>query len=129
MKKTLNFNDTVEAVREIINSVGVDFIYSNSEAYGEQEACLYVYGDKPSCIVGRFLVDVEGHDAFALTDVEGSNVEGAMEVLGYNMYDEQTRDAIAWLLRLQEEQDHPGTSWGQAFAAAQEAAKGWDLSY
>lgn len=129
MKKTLNFNDTVEAVRGIINSVGADFVYTNSEAYEEAEMCLYAYDGKPSCIVGRFLADVEGHSISALTVVEGSNAEGATEALGYNMYDDQTRNAIEWLLRLQVEQDRPGTSWGEAFAVAQGAAKSWNLSY
>ena len=125
--RTLNFNDTVEAVREIINSVGADFVYTDSDAYGEEEMCLYVYEDEPSCIVGRFLVS-EGHGTSILENNEGLNAQDMLEVLGYNMSDPQTDLASCWLLRLQEHQDALGTTWGDAFDAAQEFAKEWDLS-
>ena len=125
--KTLNLNDTVEAVREIINSVGADFVYTDSEAYEEEKMCLYVYDDKPSCIVGRFLVESEGCSTSTLADNEGVNAQGMLEALGYNMHDDQTSLASCWLLRLQEEQDHPGISWGEAFAATQKMAGSWDL--
>lgn len=126
--RTLNFNDTVEAVREIIGSVGADFAYSDSEAYEELEACVYAYDGKPSCIVGRFLVESEGYSTSTLADNEGVNAQGILEALGYNMLDDQTSLASCWLLRLQEQQDRLGTTWGDAFDAAQELAKEWDLS-
>lgn len=126
--KTLNLNNTIEAVREIINSAGADFAYADSEAYEEVGACVYVYGGKPSCIVGRFLVESEGHSVSALGGNEGLNAQGIMDALNYNMRDHETALTAWWLLRLQERQDTHGTTWGDAFDSAQNLAKEWGLS-
>lgn len=124
--RTLNLNDTVEAVREIINSVGADFIYTDSEAYKEMQTCVYAYNGEPSCIVGKFLIDVEGHSALSLS--EGVSAFSVIRSLGYDMSDHQTRLAAQWLAWVQEEQDGLNTTWGDAFDAAQGLSEEFGLS-
>jgi len=53
MPEFLTYDRALELLREVIAEKGEDFVY---EPIGEDETCLYVHDDQPSCIVGHVLV-------------------------------------------------------------------------
>ena len=100
----------IDAVRKAAND-DPDFIYHKPRG---GELCYYVYGAKPSCIVGKAAWNLGLIDAsFEKTSDNTSGVSGLMERLAIDLeFDEQE-----WLEEAQNAQD-TGASW---FAAVRRA--------
>lgn len=103
---------TYDMVREdlprIIDIKGRDYTYMAPGG----DTCLYVYNDKPSCLIGHYLVDL-GYplDGFVEgKDIQDFFLDGHAEKQGFTAED----DAVYAMLRVQQYQDE-GFPWGTAY--------------
>ena len=122
MKDILTYEQVREGVRNVINAhpEGADHVYSRP--WGE--ICLYVHNDKPSCIVGHYLINVLGVDKRAIREREGIGASGLAETLhARGLMPELDHRANVFLTALQGEQDR-GAAWGEAYEYASARVEG-----
>lgn len=105
----------IEKVREIA-AVDPDYIYENpvgEDSAGEEiETCVYVWKDKPSCIMGRALFAIGFADSYS--DVwESTSVGSVLSELDVRPNPRQEK----WLMKVQIEQDS-GTPYGRCIEIA-----------
>lgn len=121
--------DSTEALRRLKDAVdlkGEDYVYLHDNGTSIREApavsCVNKYRDgSPACIVGHVLVALADGGYFTRDQIpDGGSVALAAENLPVKF----TEDALLVLGRAQSRQD-TGRTWGEAYAAAQEAVAVW----
>jgi hypothetical protein len=117
MSIELSAERAIELLREVVAEYGEDHVYTTQEGQRANEGpCLYVHGDQPGCIAGH-VYHRAGLTLDQLRAQEGSTARGLGFIdLGVSA------DVADLLSRAQDRQDK-GYTWGEALAAAIEAAE------
>lgn len=115
----LGYDEAIELLDRAVKEKGADYIYEHRADEASEDACLYFYDGKPSCIVGHVLAykGLTGEQA-ELLDFEGTGIF-YLQGNGYLDVDERTLKTLA---RAQQDQDH-GNSWGVAVQHAKDGYK------
>jgi hypothetical protein len=106
----ITFDMVEESIPAIIAQEGPDFVY---EAPIEG-SCVYVHQGKPSCLIGRYLIDmgvpVEAFDGYQTSDIDTLFSRNFFENYGITATDE----AVQIMRTLQYNQDND-LSWGDTY--------------
>lgn len=119
---TFTVEDVLREMRAVVKERGEGYVY---QAPDGKDMCVYMDGDKPSCLVGHVVLRLAPDKRHALRQADtqkygGTSANHLHEFLGEDFWTNDAGDVAA---AAQEEQDSL-SSWGEALAEAERFAKG-----
>ena len=119
---TLTLKDARRYAEETIAEKGADYVYPRDRR--PHSSCLYVYNDKPDCLVGVILHKA-GVPIEALRQCQSQKDSSAIAILpllrqaGFILTEPEVTQ---WLINLQHAQDS-GDTWGEALRYAEQLVR------